>query len=294
MDESLAKSTRKQYETALQRCLSFLREQLGVTATLPLSQHQLHLYIANMYSNKYKHSTIMTHISAISHFHKLHNLPDPATTYATTKILNGVRNVQDIIPDTRLPITRQILQGLLTVIKFCTVDRYQQQLFRSIFTLMYYACLRASEVILTETPEHIIQWSQITFSSDRKSFQLQFKSYKHSKDNNFKLKVTSTSSIDCPVENMNSYIAVRGHRPGPLYQVQNKPLTRQQFTTTLNQCLKYINLPYTQFNTHSFRIGRTTDMATANVPHTTIKRIGRWKSNAFMKYVRPVITSTVP
>ena len=291
LEKSLSKGTRKQYEKALQRCLSFLRDCLGVGDTLPMSENHLHLYIADMHSNNYKHATILTHISAISHYHKINNLPDPTATYSTSKILTGVRNLQDNLPDARRPITRQILKGLIVAIRACSADRYQYYLYKSLYTLMYYACLRASEVISTESPEHIVQMSQVSFLTDNKSFYLSFTSYKHCSDSSFKLIVTTTSTPDCPVKNMENYLAVRGTQPGPLYHIAGVPLTRHQFSNTLNHCLKYLKLDPSHFNTHSFRIGRTTDMAAANVPHTTIKHIGRWKSNAFMKYVRPTITT---
>ena len=76
-------------------------------ATLPLSKQHIHLYIAYLHSIQYKHSTIATHISAISHYHKISSLPDPTSTCATAKILTGVKNSQAQLPDARRPVTRK-------------------------------------------------------------------------------------------------------------------------------------------------------------------------------------------
>ena len=202
-------------------------------------------------------------------------------------------SLEDIL-ENKLKFYSELIRLNTEVIKSCSIDNYQYRLYKSLYSLMYYACLRASEVILTESQQHIIQISQVTFLNNSKSFNLKFHSYKHSGATDFTLQVTSTSLTDCPVANIIQYLTVRGHQPGPLYHISGLPLTRHQFMTTLNQCLKYLRLPEWQFNTHSFRIGRTTDMAAANIPHSTIKHIGRWKSNAFMKYVRPAVTTTVP
>lgn len=277
----------------MERCLSFLRDTLGVQVTLPLSESQLHLYIAHLHTEGYKHATVLNHVSAISHFHKIHGVFDPTTTYTTTKMLTGVRNSQHNIPDARRPITHNILMRMMGAIRTTAIDDYQLRMYRSLFSLMYYACLRISEVSLTATSDHNIQLSQVSMKPDHKSFQLQFRSYKHCVASDFQLHVTATSSLDCPVKLMLKYLVVRGRRSGPLYQINGMPLRRHQIISMLNSTIKYLKLPEYLFNTHSFRIGRTTDLAAANVPHTTIKHIGRWQSNAYLKYVRPV-TTTVP
>ena len=41
------------------------------------------------------------------------------------------------------------------------------------------------------------------------------------------------------------------------------------------------------YNTHSFRIGRATDLATKGYSEAQIAIRGRWKSNAYKKYIKP-------
>jgi len=43
------------------------------------------------------------------------------------------------------------------------------------------------------------------------------------------------------------------------------------------------------FNTHSFRIGRATDMALEGCSDQQIKLAGRWKSYAFKDYIKPYL-----
>ena len=45
----------------------------------------------------------------------------------------------------------------------------------------------------------------------------------------------------------------------------------------------------TRYNTHSFRIGRTTNMMLEGYSEAQIKVAGRWISNAFIRYSRPSI-----
>ena len=87
---------------------------------------------------------------------------------------------------------------------------------------------------------------------------------------------------------MDRYIAVRGNTPGPLFiQQANLPVNRASFVHFLNKCLVTSNLQVSRYNTHSFRIGRATQMAMDGHTNDQIKAAGRWKSSAFLKYIRP-------
>ena len=289
----MASSTRKQYHQALNKCKAFIGSILHQSTELPFSQRQIHLYVAHLHTQNYKHSTIATQLAAISHYHKMASLPDPTSTYASAKLLTGVKKTQCNPPDARQPITKQILEGLIVALHPCSISRYEQLLYSALFSMMYHACLRASEVLLTENHQHILQLSQLE-EQRNKSYKLQFTSYKHATSDRSKLFIMPTGDQACPVHHMSRYLQVRGKRQGPIFINKGAPVTRQQFTTVLNRCLTYLQISTTHYNTHSFRIGRTTDLALANVPHSTIQNIGRWKSNAYLKYVRPQFISTNP
>ena len=294
MAHALAPSTRQMYATTWQKFKDFIENTLDQQATLPASINQIHLYVAHLHSLHYKHSTILTHLSAISHQHKMRKLPDPTAQYSTAKMLAGVMNLQDNKTDQRRPITIAILMGLLVALTGCTRTDYEAALYRSMYTLMYYACLRASEVIQTSTPRHNLTLAQIHLLPNHNAFKITFHSYKHSNHQQTVILVTSTTDRACPVAALRHYLTLRGNAPGPLFQLANQPITRQHFLKCLHNCLKYINIPSTNYNVHSFRIGRTTDMAQQNIPHSTIQKIGRWKSTAFLQYIRPSQVTTQP
>jgi hypothetical protein len=231
-------------------------------------------------------------LSAISHHHKMASLPDPTSNYATSKLMTGVLNSQPIQNDTRRPITKHLLHKLLQALTYCAATDYDILLFHSMYTLMYYACLRASEATLTDNPHHLLQRSSVTKPS-HSAFKLTFLSYKHS-TLPATITVTSTQDAGCPVASMLNYLAQRGTADGPLFAKQDRPITRQMLLKILHLCLGHLNLNSEGYNLHSFRIGRTTDLAMANTPHSTIQKIGRWKSNAFIKYIRPQEISTNP
>ena len=51
--------------------------------------------------------------------------------------------------------------------------------------------------------------------------------------------------------------------------------------------LEKANFNPAHFNTHSFRIGKASDMAKAGASKTQIALAGRWRSNAYLKYIKP-------
>ena len=62
----------------------------------------------------------------------------------------------------------------------------------------------------------------------------------------------------------------------PLFIKSNKkPFTRTQLSCTLKACLEIERMPSDRYNTHSFRIGRLTQLAKDNATEATIKSTGR-------------------
>jgi hypothetical protein len=126
------------------------------------------------------------------------------------------------------------------------------------------------------------------------AFMITFSGFKHSSSTPTTLQIHTTGSPDCPVQALKTYPNHRNPHPGPLFVHANHPVQRNSFMATFRACLKYLNISTTNYNVHSFRIGRTTDMADQNVPNDTIQRIGRWKSNAYRKYIRSDHISAQP
>lgn len=63
------------------------------------------------------------------------------------------------------------------------------------------------------------------------------------------------------------------------------PLTRSQFSAVLAKAVRVLGLPPHIYTSHSFRIGRATDLASRGVNSDSIKKLGRWKSDAMETYI---------
>jgi len=59
------------------------------------------------------------------------------------------------------------------------------------------------------------------------------------------------------------------------------------FRAALKSLIDDLNLDKHYYNTHSFRIGAATSESVAKIPESHIQILGRWRSNAFSRYIRP-------
>ena len=91
----------------------------------------------------------------------------------------------------------------------------------------------------------------------------------------------------CPISNMQSYLDVRPNIEGTLFcHLNGKPLSRYQVSSMLIKAIRFIGLNDEEYNTHSFRIGAATTASLMGKSEDEIKKLGRWSSNVFSKYIR--------
>ena len=253
----------------------------------PIPINHLCLFMIHLHNLNLSPATIRTYLSAISFVHKLHQQPDPSSTYVIGKTLQGIRNQQQTPQPQLLPITKPILHTLVAALPFAVRDHFQLLLWRSIFLLTFHGCLRAGEVTLACNRAHVIQLDQVTITSQ--SITITFRSYKHSRGTTPTIVINATGTHStCPVVALQKYLHARGPSPGHLYTHQDSSTpTRSQFSTVLKTTATLSSLPAERYNTHSFRAGRATQMASDGLSDQVIRSAGRWKSTAYQRYIRP-------
>ena len=93
-----------------------------------------------------------------------------------------------------------------------------------------------------------------------------------------------TQSVLCPVSALLTYMAIRPPTPGPLFIfLDGTPLTRQKLVYHLRKAVSNLGLTTAG---HSFRIGAASTAARVGINDSTIQLMGRWKSSAFLTYIR--------
>ena len=91
----------------------------------------------------------------------------------------------------------------------------------------------------------------------------------------------------CPVAAILHYLAARPSVPGPLFTFEDgAPLTCAALVTHLRTVLSHAGIEHSNYSGHSFRIGAATAATQAGYSDSFIQSLGRWKSSAFVAYIR--------
>ena len=284
---SLQPSTANSYQHHWQSFQRFVTYHLQQPSAFPALVNHICLFLIHLHNASLTHNTIRTYLSAISFVHKLHNHPDPTTAFVVSKTMQGIRNQETPTNNQLLPITKSVLISLLGALPFAVVHNYELSMWHALFLFTYHGCLRSGEVTLSTNPANVIQLSQVSVLQDL--IHIHFKRYKHSQGATPIITIMAEEDRQhCPVRALATYLTHRGQHIGPLFcNANTTPVTRAQFAEILKTTAAMSSLQPHQYNTHSFRIGRATQLAVDGQPDQLIRAAGRWKSSAYQRYIRP-------
>lgn len=285
---SLANNTWKCYKTAVESFEKF-RCDYGLLQVWPTPLENIMAYIAYLSFSGRAPSTISTYISGLGHYHKMLCLPDPTANFLVGKMIEGARRKIGTKRDTRIPISRELLQNIISSLKSVCSSNYEALLFSAAFSLAFFALLRVGEITADSRSNmgvHTIFGSDVEFLGSELHLKI-----RNSKSDQLGRKVilvlVSQNSEICPVYLMKCYFKARGNQPDkPIFtHYDGSALTRFQFDSVLQKALNFCDVK-DRIRPHSFRIGGATELAKRGVSDTEIKKWGRWASNAYSVYIR--------
>ena len=258
---------------------------------LPISVDKLAQFIVHLKHQGLKPATISSKLSALSYIHNLKGYPNPTQAFVVQKLLVSLR--KQTVQDKRLPIVYDTLVLLVQALSGIGLPVNLQLMFRSMFLLAFFALLRIGEMAATsQGTQNIIRRENVSFGKTKgsvSSAQILFQHFKHSNGQSASVNLTRNSDNNfCPVTTLYQYLKQSGFKQGPLFMHPcGCPVSAGSFTKVLRKCLKKLRLSTKRYTTHSFRIGGATHAYNQNFTEQQIRTLGRWRSNAFMKYIRP-------
>ena len=254
--------------------------------TLPVSANEVLHFISYLDLYQFASASITTYVTAISFVHKMGDVHDPTASFRVQKVLSAINKLHGR-NDSRLPITLFILSSLTSALPTAIKNSYHRSLLHAMFTIAFFGLCRIGEITMQPDGEVSISMKQLQLSSD--SVTLSITHFKHSKSQRpilIKMFKQSDETI-CPVLAMMNYLKCRKDHEGPLFCfADGKPVTRTFFAKHIKSCLNFCGLDTKQYSSHSFRIGGASYLASLGLSDTQIKTIGRWDSNAFLRYIR--------
>ena len=199
----------------------------------------------------------------------------------------------------RLPIGKGLLEMILFELQ-CILDGqwYLLIMYRALFALVYYGLFRVGELA---KGTHPVKAADVQLARNKNKLRLLLWTSKNLVPGHSPQQVKITEEVQnnktagkfshfCPFKLTSEFLRIRGGYKNKFEQFfvlqDSSPVTMTMVRTMLKKSIKKLNLDCRLYNTHSFRIGRCSDLLKMGVPIEKIKLMGRWKSNAVFKYIR--------
>ena len=248
-------------------------------------------YVAYLFECGLKYNTIQCHLVAIAHGLNAKKLPDTTKSYLVARMVLGAKKLT-FSRDIRKPFTEQMIVSIVKALPYLVFSSYEIHLYWAVLAWAFGAGLRVSEYTQSKTVDHNIHYSSIdTVAVDGElAFRVTFRSFKSCPDQfpDFILIQNDNISL-CPVSSMVSYLERRPQGDGPLFLTPKGPLERKDVEQLIAKACDLFRWSKTCYHTHSLRIGRATLWAKQGYNAVQIQNMGRWKSDAFLRYIRPEV-----
>ena len=157
-----------------------------------------------------------------------------------------------------------------------TTSAFSADMLRSMYLFMFHGFLRVGEVTKSHNNIALSQ-----FSITMQSVTITFYRAKHLVGPPISVSIPASGGIYCPVSSSAGNCA----RPTFLFWGFST-VTTSMFNGWLDRSLHHCSLASLSVKSHSFRIGAATHAASLGYTDIQIQKMGRWKSNAFQKYIR--------
>ena len=283
---ALAPNTIKLYNTGLRHYVRFCREMKF--PLLPLNS----IFIENFcvaLSTRVRAKSIKNYLCGVQLFANINGDTQKFKDMFTLQyVIRGIKRSQGPwhkYPP-KAPLTFVQLKQLLAHIKGFP-DRHNRAMLRAVILMAFFGLLRVSEYTALSTtsfdPETNLCLRDISINFSR---HILFVTIKASKTDPFRegllVRLAATNHSICPVLAMITFLRVRGQHTGPLFCFQNRKfLTRNHIASLLHSCFPGV----VTISSHSFRRGGASALAAAGVSQYAIQIFGRWRSDAFLRYV---------
>lgn len=286
--QALAKSTRRTYRSGRAAFRKFCYHHS--LRACPASPATVGLFATSL-SRGATYQTVKTYLAAISSHHKQLGWQDPVSGNPQLQLLTrGIRRVKAHQTSRRVrqPITLVMLRDLCKAIRHLKLHTQDKAMLRSALTLAFFGCLRVSEFTHAQDRRTISALrSDVSASRQSVVYHLRYsKTDQYGRGSH--IAISSREEAICPCKAMLDYLRLSKDRPtAPLYRFRNgSPLTRASFVRLLKHLTKRAGYNPSNFNSHSLRIGSATLAAEEGHSGSFIKRLGRWRSDTYQRYVR--------
>ena len=264
-------------------------------------EDRLTLFVEFLINEGRKSTTIRSYISAVKAVLQDIDIELNENRFLLSSLTRACKLINDNVR-TRLPIYKALLAVILKETNTLFGDQpYLRVLYRALFTTAYFGLFCVGELT---AGEHPVLAADIHIGVNKNKMLFILRTSKtHWKDcEPQKVKITSVPKTKLlkkpgtiannlyPFLILKEYLALHGPATDITEQFfifsDGSKVKPSHMHTTLRTILKSAGFDPTCYCTQSFRIGRAGDLLQIGLSVETIKKLGRWKSNAVFRYLR--------
>lgn len=183
------------------------------------------------------------------------------------------------------PLTKDLIHKLLVSL----APTHDNFMYATAILTAYFACLRSAEYCYNPQISAPLLIKAIKFYRGNPPYFVMSVNSSKNAIKGFRAVVGCSTSILCAHCSMAAFISAGSLQPhNLLFTTQSgQPLTYLLLNNFIKQSMYRLGYDQTKFTPHSIRAGSATDAALAGMPASTIKSLGRWRSDTYMQYLRP-------
>lgn len=280
-----APRTRSGYATAVRRYVSFASQH--ALHPLPLTETKVLCFAAYLEAQGLMSRTVKTYVSGLSAWVVSLGFPKPQLWTPRLHLVLRAMERKQRPPARPTPITFPLLQAMFDHLPL-GVDGL---VLGAAMALQYFGCLRASEFCMDPLDGSAPTLSSITFGTfEGRPIMRYVVSRSKTNVHGFQLHVGCSERPICALCVVHSFISIFPYHPSSwLFPTSTgSPLTYQMYNILLKQAAARAGLDPATISSHSLRAGAATQAAQAGFQGHEVQRLGRWRSQAFTTYMRPI------
>lgn len=282
MEACLSRRTTSIYNRYIRRYLDFA-EHSTLTA---FRLDSLKEFLAQIHIDGISHSTMLSYISALKKHCRRWDIKNDIDAQQIKDILKGVFNLSKN--------KKTNYAKLITVNELCKLcasanacyGRYESAMVNAMFSMAFFGFFRVSEYSATEA-NHTITVNDCKIVNGSLQVTIRSSKFGHNQVT-IKLRPVKNKSIICPVKSYRRYMQLRPEVKSEFLFIRSdrKAVEAEDVNRYLRTLCRIAHI--SKKTSHAFRVGGASWAATAGWPDSVIRAHGRWSSDAFLGYIRPV------
>ena len=261
---------------------------------VPIRMDKLCSFIVFMFRSTKCFGTILGYVSALKVLQQLHGFSiAPFSNFTFTLLLKSLKRNSPQIPQSKLPITPEILLKIYSLIN---IKNAHHIVYWTSFLLGFYTLFRKSNLVIpsvkTFDPIKHLTRGKIRQTKNGLLIQVTWSKVIQSRGCDIFIPVANVpgSPLSAPFwyKRMCQLIPAPENSPAFVLPTRNGlvPITHQKFISTLRCFLQSIDLSSKQYSGHSFRHGGATFLSKSGFSIQEIMSLGDWSSDSVMRYIK--------